>query len=101
MGDDGMIEACGDIWEHLGKAVIAVTTSGSVARNGKAVMGRGVARQAVQRFPAFPLILGLLLDSRTRVEKFSPRVSSPKNDLVPLIDPVRDATTFDPETNPD
>jgi hypothetical protein len=37
-----MIEACGDIWEHQAKAVIAVTTSGSVARNGKAVMGRGV-----------------------------------------------------------
>jgi hypothetical protein len=56
-----MIEACGDIWEHHGKAVIAVTTSGSVARNGKAVMGRGVASQAAQRFPDFPLILGLLL----------------------------------------
>ncbi len=31
-----MIEACGDIWEYLGKAVIAITTSGSVTRNGKA-----------------------------------------------------------------
>jgi hypothetical protein len=56
-----MIEACGDIWEHLGRAVIAVTTSGSVTRDGKAVMGRGVASQAAQRFPGLPCVLGLLL----------------------------------------
>ena len=56
-----MVEECGDIWEHLGKAVIAVTTSGSLTRKGKAVMSRGVASQAAQRFPGFPEILGLLL----------------------------------------
>jgi len=56
-----MIEACGDIWEHLGKGVIAVTTSGSVTRKGKAVMTRGVAGQAAQRFPVLPEVLGLLL----------------------------------------
>lgn len=58
-----MIEGCCDIWLYLGKAVIAVTTSGSVARNGKAVMGRGVARQAAQQFPDLPERLGLLLKS--------------------------------------
>jgi len=58
-----MIEACGDIWEHLGKAVIAITTSGSVTHLGKAVMGRGVARQAVQRFPGLSEVLGLLLQN--------------------------------------
>ena len=56
-----MIEASGDIWEHLGRAVIAVTTSGSVTRDGKAVMGRGVACQAAQRFPGLAGVLGLLL----------------------------------------
>ena len=56
-----MIETCGDIWEYLGKAVIAVTTSGSVTRRGKAVMGRGVASQAALRFPDLPERLGLLL----------------------------------------
>jgi len=61
VGEDYMIEACGDIWEHLGRAVIAVTTSGSVTRDGKAVMGRGVACQAAQRFPGLPGVLGLLL----------------------------------------
>jgi hypothetical protein len=57
-----MIETCGDIWEYLGKAVIAVTTSGSVSRSGKAVMGRGVATQAALRFPDLPERLGLLLE---------------------------------------
>jgi len=56
-----MLEASGDIWEHLGRAVIAVTTSGSVTRDGKAVMGRGVACQAAQRFPGLAGVLGLLL----------------------------------------
>lgn len=56
-----MIERCGDIWEHLGKSVIAVTTSGSVTRKGKAVMGRGVASQAALRFPDLPQVLGMLL----------------------------------------
>ena len=58
-----MIEHCGDIWEHVGQGVIAVTTSGSVSRKGKAVMTRGVAGQAARRFPDLPETLGLLLQS--------------------------------------
>ena len=58
-----MIEHCGDIWEHVGQGVIAVTTSGSVTRKGKAVMTRGVASQAARRFPDLPEALGLLLQS--------------------------------------
>jgi hypothetical protein len=58
-----MIEHCGDIWEHVGQGVIAVTTSGSVTRKGKAVMTRGVAGQAARRFPDLPEALGLLLQS--------------------------------------
>jgi hypothetical protein len=56
-----MTEECGDIWEYLGKAVIAVTTSGSVTSDGKAVMGRGVACQAARRFPELPGVLGHLV----------------------------------------
>lgn len=59
-----MREACDDIWDYHGKAVIAVTTSGSLARSGKAVMGRGVARQAGLRFPGLPDELGALLRER-------------------------------------
>lgn len=63
VGRDCMIETCGDIWEHLGRSVIAVTTSGSITRQGKAVMSRGVASQAARRFPEFPAVLGLLLQN--------------------------------------
>ena len=56
-----MLEACRDIWDYLGKGVIAITTSGSLTRGGKAVMGRGVARQALLRFPNLPDELGRLL----------------------------------------
>ena len=63
MGDDVVIEVCGDIWEHAGEGMIAVTTSGSVTRKGKAVMTRGVAGQAARRFPELPETLGLLLRS--------------------------------------
>ncbi len=59
-----MNESSGDIWQYLGKGVIAVTTSGSLTRKGKAVMLRGVASQAAARFPDFPLILGRLLQER-------------------------------------
>ena len=56
-----MVETCGDIWDFLGRAVIAITTNGLVTKNGSAVFGRGCARQALQRFPDLPLRLGKLL----------------------------------------
>lgn len=56
-----MREACADIWEYQGKAIIAITTSGSLSKAGRAVMGRGVARQAHERFPELPSRLGALL----------------------------------------
>ena len=59
-----MLEACDDIWSYYGRGVIAITTSGSLTRIGKAVMGRGVARQAVLRFPGLPEALGVLLQER-------------------------------------
>jgi hypothetical protein len=56
-----MVETCGDIWDYLGRAVIAITTNGLVTKNGSAVFGRGCARQALQRFPDLALRLGKLL----------------------------------------
>lgn len=56
-----MVESCGDIWDFLGRAVIAITTNGLVTKNGSAVFGRGCARQALQRFPDLALRLGKLL----------------------------------------
>lgn len=57
-----MIEIVGDLWqEHASGAVIAITTGGQVSRAGRAEMPRGCARQAVERFPDLPVILGPLL----------------------------------------
>jgi hypothetical protein len=56
-----MVEISGDIWDYMGRAIIAVTTNGLVTRKGSAVLGRGCARQAQQRFPDLPLHLGRLL----------------------------------------
>lgn len=59
-----MFEISGDIWTLDDEAIIAITTNGSVTRDGRAIFGRGVARQALQRFPHFAEILGTLLQER-------------------------------------
>jgi hypothetical protein len=56
-----MHELTGDIWDYLGKGVIAITTNGSLTKDGRAVLGRGCARQAGARFPDLPQILGALI----------------------------------------
>jgi len=38
--------------------VVCITTNGSVKTDGRAVMGRGCAKQAAELFPELPLILG-------------------------------------------
>ena len=54
-----MHEIIGDIWkEHADGAVVAITTSSMLTKNGKAIMLRGCARQARDRFPDLPHILG-------------------------------------------
>lgn len=53
----------GDIWNFLGRAVIAITTNGHVTKRGMAVLGRGCAAQARERFPDLPERLGELLVS--------------------------------------
>ena len=59
--ETGMIETIGDIWEYAETAAIAITTNGSLTRDGRAVIGRGVARQAAVRFPGLAEKLGSLL----------------------------------------
>lgn len=57
-----MIEMYADIWDlYDAGEVVCITTNGYVKPNGEAVMGRGVARQAVDRFPDLPMTLGALL----------------------------------------
>jgi hypothetical protein len=56
-----MNEATGNIWDYLGSALIVITTNGQLTAGGRAVFGRGVARQAAQRFPDLAVRLGHLL----------------------------------------
>lgn len=56
-----MHELTGDIWQYLGTAIIAITTNGSLTKDGRAVLGRGCARQAREHFPDLPLLLGKLI----------------------------------------
>ncbi|PLX79064.1 MAG: ADP-ribose-binding protein [Desulfuromonas sp.] len=57
-----MIELSGDLWDqYAAGAVIAITTNGTVDRDGNAIMLRGCARQARDRFPRLPQILGSLI----------------------------------------
>lgn len=58
-----MREIGGDIWEYRGRAIIALTTNGSLTRDGRAVVGRGVARQALVYLPDLPWRLGALLQA--------------------------------------
>ncbi len=54
-----MIEIVGDMWERYDAGAWAcITTNGDVNVKGQAIMGRGVALQAKNRFPALPLVLG-------------------------------------------
>lgn len=54
-----MKEAEGNIWDHQSAYdAIVITTNGFVKKNGEAVMGKGIALEATQRYPSFPKLLG-------------------------------------------
>lgn len=52
-----MREDVGNLWTYPADAII-ITTNGFVKKNGEAVMGRGCALEASQRFPWLPEELG-------------------------------------------
>lgn len=52
-----MIEDTGDIWEYPADALV-ITTNGYVKKNGRAVMGRGSAKEAADRWNFLPALLG-------------------------------------------
>ena len=49
-----MIDVNGNLWDYPADAV-AITTNGFIKKNGHAVMGRGCAREAAERWPGLPL----------------------------------------------
>lgn len=57
-----MQEIIGDLWDlHDQGFCIGVPTNGDRRRDGRAVMGAGVAFAAVQLFPNLPILLGAKL----------------------------------------
>jgi hypothetical protein len=57
-----LLEIVDDIWKFADQGDrIAITTNGSLTRDGRAIFGRGVARQAAVRFPDLAEKMGRLL----------------------------------------
>lgn len=56
-----MREITGDIWDYYGRAIVVITTNGQLTRDGRAVLGRGCAREAGLRFPELATRLGELV----------------------------------------
>src|ERR1041384_5121667 len=55
-----MKEITGELWDFYGKPgyVVCITTNGTVRKDGACVMGRGCAREAAERNPALPYVIG-------------------------------------------
>lgn len=62
-----MIEVIGDLWEYEPADVRVITTNGFVKNNGEAVMGRGCAREAKQKFPDISLELGVSIKKKGNI----------------------------------
>lgn len=55
----------GDMWNVFGKVdLFCITTNSFLKKNGEAVMGAGIAKQAAERYPELPRILGAYLTDR-------------------------------------
>lgn len=52
-----MIEVTGNLWDYPA-TVFVLSTNGAVKYNGEAVMGRGCAKQAKDRYPGLAMLLG-------------------------------------------
>jgi O-acetyl-ADP-ribose deacetylase (regulator of RNase III) len=55
-----MLEAKADLWEYPAEYRV-ITTNGFVKDDGKAVMGRGCAKEAAKKYPRLPKWLGIVL----------------------------------------
>jgi len=66
-----MLEAYGNLWDIASEGhwdVIVITTNGYVRKDGAAVMGRGIALEANERYP------GLAYELGTKIKNFGNRV---------------------------
>lgn len=51
----------GSIWDFVGQGYIVIPTNGEIKKNGEAVMGAGLAKEAALRYPDLPARLGTRL----------------------------------------
>lgn len=57
-----MKEIIGNLWNyHTGRSTVVITTNGYIRSDGALVMGRGVAKEALDRFPGINKRLGALV----------------------------------------
>ena len=68
-----MIETTGDLWELAREAdAVVITTNGAVNKKGEAVMGRGCALEAKQKFPWLAKAFATkLVESGNHVHQFT------------------------------
>lgn len=57
-GEGSTIEIYGNLWQQFDADVIFITTNGALRSDGTAIMGRGCASEAKQRYPGIEKILG-------------------------------------------
>lgn len=71
-----MKEIRGNLWDHLNQVdALCVTTNGFVKKNGQAVMGRGCALEAKNRWPVIAGILGRNIKAKGNVPHMLARES--------------------------
>ena len=64
-----MKEVKGDLWSYDGRKgfILLITTNGFIKKDGTGVMGAGVAKQAAERYPDLPRLLGQALRDRGNI----------------------------------
>lgn len=84
-----MLEAYGDIWDNIDAYdAVVITTNGFVKNNGEAVMGRGIALAAKERFPQLPFKLGQRILQHGNLSYAFSINSKYGNTVTDIIDPT-------------
>lgn len=91
-----MLEVCQDLWSQFGQPNhrVGISVNGYVKRNGRAVMGRGCAKQATEFFPNIDLSFGSYLKIKGNVpgylwiDKESGLISVPEGERLMIL-PVK------------
>jgi len=82
-----MIEVEGNIWDYK-STVICVTTNAVVKRNGALVMGRGVAKQCLDRNPGIDFVFGKAVSQNGSIMQILTELDQPSLRLLALF-PVK------------